>query len=118
MVGAIVLSALCAGFGVLALLTDVEPKVERAKARRESETKERDRIDDAKALLALLADRLLVVSMRAGELPEMLDEAPPKDPWGHPVRYERRSPDHAELRSAGADGELGTRDDVHHDVQR
>jgi hypothetical protein len=66
--------------------------------------------DEAAGLLADVADR---VRPAGGEdLPPTLPEAPPKDPWGRPIRYERLSAVRARLVSAGPDGQFRTADDV------
>lgn len=69
---------------------------------------------DAEALLDALADEL---AAGAAELPITLPEAPPKDPWGRPVRYRRSGPLRAFLASAGPDGVFGTSDDVTRQVR-
>ncbi|MGM0555560.1 MAG: type II secretion system protein GspG [Myxococcota bacterium] len=38
----------------------------------------------------------------------------PKDPWGEPYRYRRVGKNDFEIRSAGADSEFETEDDIVH----
>jgi hypothetical protein len=114
--GAGILTALCAGAAVLGLAGAAKPRIQEARAERARAAATQSLVEDAKAALAALAARLSAAARDAGELPEALAEAPPRDPWGRPIEYTRRSPDRGELRSAGPDGKLGTRDDVKCDV--
>jgi hypothetical protein len=111
-VGAGTLLVLCGGGVLLAVAHHAKPSIEATRARRDAESRERRLVADSRALLDLVAARLEGTAREQGELPEMLAEAPPPDPWGTPLRYERRSPDRGLLRSAGPDRRFGTRDDV------
>jgi hypothetical protein len=114
--GAGMLAAVCCGAGVLGLARSAAPRVARGRDERAKAAATQALVDEAKAQLEVLAARLSAAARDAGELPEALTEAPPKDPWGHPIDYSRTSPDRAVLRSAGPDGRIGTRDDVRRDV--
>lgn len=116
LVGAGVLAAICTGGVVFGLAENAAPRLARARARRAEAVQELDRSADTKSFLDDLAARLDASSRGAGEFPETLDEAPPKDPWGRPIEYTRAAPGRALLRSAGPDGRFGTKDDVRRDV--
>jgi len=92
----------------------------------------RDQADYVHNLLEpiiLLGDQVDIIRLNIGELPKDLNgvvmwarneppqsgyftHAPVRDNWGHPVRYQRQAGDRYELRSAGADGIMGTKDDL------
>jgi len=114
--GAGVLGAVCGGGIVIGIASHAEPRVAKSTARRADAAAAQRRVADAKALLDGLAASIVSAARGAGELPEVLDEALPDDPWGRPVSYERMSAELAVLRSTGPDGKLGTRDDVRRDV--
>lgn len=116
LVGAGVLAAVCAGGVVLSFAGSAEPRLAESRARRAEAVADSDRAEDAKSQLESLAARLDAASRGPGELPETLDEAPPKDPWGRPLEYTRSAPTRALLRSAGPDGKFGTKDDVRREV--
>jgi type II secretion system (T2SS) protein G len=104
---------LCGG-GVALGVSLIKKASRELDAKLEVAAAETRRREDAAALLATLADEL---SAGAAELPVTLPEAPPKDPWGHPVRYRRSGPLKGFLTSAGPDGAFGTQDDVTRQVQ-
>jgi type II secretion system (T2SS) protein G len=116
-VGAGLFVCVCAGGVVLGVARDAEPRLARSRASRREAAEAAARTQDAKSLLAAMADRLGADARASGELPETLGEAPPRDPWGNAVIYDRSAPDRATLRSAGPDGKPGTRDDVRREVR-
>jgi hypothetical protein len=116
--GAGMLTAVCIGGVVLNLSRAAQPRIASARAERAKASATQALVAQAQAELDALAARVAAGARDAGELPETLAEAPPKDPWGQPVDYSRSSPDRAVLRSAGPDGRLGTKDDVRRDVIR
>ncbi len=72
-----------------------------------------------------LASALDYYCMQMGDYPDSLDgtnvverlrsyhpEVSLNDSWGHPVKYRKIGPGSLELRSVGADGVEGTKDDV------
>ena len=113
-----VLVAVCAGGVVLGLSRSARHRVARGRADRAKAAATRALVEDAQAELEALAARVAAGARDSGELPEVLAEAPPKDPWGRPIEYSRSSADRGLLRSAGPDGRLGTKDDVRRDVIR
>jgi hypothetical protein len=116
-VGAGLFVCVCAGGVVLGLARDAEPRLAKSRAHRRQQAETVERTGDAKSLLEAIADRLAADARVAGELPDSLGEAAPKDPWGNAVLYERSDADRATLRSAGPDGKPGTRDDVRREVR-
>jgi len=99
----------CGGLGVLAWgLLDAAKR--RFQAQVDEMQAAASESAEAGALLEDVADRLRL--RFPVELPTALPEAAPKDPWGNPIRYERRNPRRARLTSAGPDGEFGNSDDV------
>ena len=117
-VGAVALVALGVGWAVVRVASRVEPRIARARTDRAARGAEHVRTDEAAELLESVALRLTRSALEAGELPDALPEAPPLDPWGTPIRYVRESEDRGELRSAGKDRVVGTRDDVVREVSR
>jgi hypothetical protein len=107
----------CTGGVVLGVARDAEPRLAKARQRRRQAAATAEMTDDVKSLLDAMADRLAADALAAGELPESLVEASPRDPWGNAVIYERIAPDRAMLRSAGPDGRPGTKDDVRREVR-
>jgi hypothetical protein len=103
-----VLLLVCGG-GALFAAWWLDARVRDAEAEVRASEEAREERREAEALLDVLALR---VRADAVELPVVLPEAPPKDPWGNPVRWSRRKPDSGTLTSAGPDGRFGTRDDV------
>jgi len=118
LLGMAMLVAICAGGVVLHLSRAATPRIARARAERAKAAATNALVADAQAELDALAARVAAGSRDTGELPEVLAEAPPKDPWGRPIDYSRTSADRGVLRSAGPDGRLGTKDDVRRDVIR
>ncbi len=116
LVGAGMLAAICTGGVVLGLAESAAPRVAAARAVRAEAARELGRSADTKSFLDDLAARLDASARGAGEFPETLDEAPPKDPWGRAIEYTRAAPNRALLRSAGPDGKFGSKDDVRRDV--
>ena len=116
--GAAMLVAVCIGGVVLNLSRAAQPRIASARADRAQAAATRALVAEAQVALDALAVRVSAAARDAGELPEVLAEAPPKDPWGHPIDYSRTSQDRGVLRSAGPDGRLGTKDDVRRDVIR
>jgi hypothetical protein len=111
------LACLCGGGGLLLLRSSLETKFAEDRARRAERAEEAGLEDETRALLDALAARLAAAAGPRGALPEMLQEAPPRDPWGTPLDYERIASDRARLRSAGPDRRLGTPDDVEREVR-
>jgi len=111
------LAATCIGFIAFSVARVYERDIDKSSAARAARAQERARFDDARASLDAVAARIEATSRAAGELPETLGEAPPKDPWGRPVEYARSAPEHATLRSAGPDGKFGTKDDVRRELE-
>ncbi len=72
---------------------------------------------DLAGLLDELEGYLLSLHADTNGFPESLPEALPDDPYGRPVRYERRDLDHALLMSDGRDQKSDTTDDVTRDVR-
>ena len=107
----------CTGGVVLGVASDAQPRLKRSRERRRQAAATAQRTDDAKSLLEAMSDRLAAEARAAGELPEALVEAPPRDPWGNAVVYERMTTDRAMLRSMGPDGKPGTKDDVRREVR-
>ena len=64
------------------------------------------------ALLEDIGAHLDATWHRDRAYPRALPEAPPQDPWGSALRYERAGPDRAGLRSAGPDRAFDTADDI------
>jgi hypothetical protein len=112
LIGAAMLAVLCSGGVALGVAHSVAPTIAAARVRRAEAERERERGDDVRSLFEVVAARLLATARATGELPDTLDESPPKDPWHHAIRYERSGPERAVLRSAGPDGQFGTRDDL------
>jgi hypothetical protein len=108
----------CAGGAVFMLVWAKRdaPRIENGRARRAKATADAESVQDAKSELDALAARISASAAAAREFPELLAEAPPKDPWGEPVEYERSAPDRASLRSAGPDGKFGTKDDIRREL--
>jgi hypothetical protein len=109
----VVLLVVCGG-GAFFALRLVDAAAERVQSEFDAAASERGRVAEAEALLATLADDL-VVGM--AELPPTLPEAPPKDPWGNPLRYRRTGPKQGTLTSCGPDGTAGTPDDISHEIR-
>jgi hypothetical protein len=116
LVGVGMLAATCAGAAAFGGTRMARAGLDGGRSRRAEGAKRRVLADSAQAQLDGLADRVAAEASLVGELPEMLAEAPPKDPWGAAVLYERVDARRALLRSAGPDGKVGTRDDVRRDV--
>ena len=102
----------CAGGFSLIFGAVMAPQVADGVAQRERRAALRESRGEAGSLLALLGDSLEVRRVAEGEYPPALDEDPPPDPWGTPIRYTRRERSSAQLRSAGPDRKFGTADDV------
>src|SRR5262245_42610887 len=81
-VGAGMLASGCAGGAVVAVARRAKPRLEETAARRDEQAHARERLGDARSSLDAVAARLEATARGTGELPEALDEAPPKDPWG------------------------------------
>ena len=110
--------ALCVGGAAVAVVASksAAPRIARGRQRRAALAETEDRAATAKSLLDAIAARISAGARAAGELPEMLDETLPRDPWGRVLEYERTSADHATLASAGPDGKLRTRDDIRREI--
>src|SRR5689334_12318203 len=102
--GAGILFTICAGGALLGMARGADRSVARTRAKHGEAAKERDRVAETKKLLDLMGARIQTAGHDNGELPETLEEAPPKDAWGHPVRYERTAQYRAVITSAGPDG--------------
>jgi hypothetical protein len=102
----------CAGLGAVAAGSALRQGSRATRSMLARKRKVADKLERAERVLHDLAD--VLDSDRAVDLeyPLVLTELAPKDPWGHPVVYRRIAPDRAELRSAGADGTIGTADDL------
>jgi hypothetical protein len=111
-----VLGVVCCGGGLVLGVVSLEPELARVRSKLESVRETDELLDAARAQLADLAAVVERARARSREYPPVLPEAPPQDPWGTPVLYERLAPDRAVLRSAGPDRELGTHDDVRLDL--
>ena len=109
MICATVFAVACCGGGAFLAVG----KLDRSVRVREAKLADREaadaKRDEAADLLEAIAARLRA---DPGDLPELLPEAPPRDPWGNAVRYARTRPGRAALSSAGPDGRFDTPDDV------
>ncbi len=102
----------CVGGMAAVALASARAGLSDARARRDELLRVHAEDEEVEFVLDSVAERLLATHYASREFPRVLPEAPPLDPWGTPLRYERGAAALAWLRSAGRDREFDTADDV------